>query len=45
MSISSVDSAISYVREMYKLPSNIKPFALIAVGYPDKQKNQFIERY
>lgn len=45
MSISSVDSAISYVREMYKLPSNIKPFALIAVGYPDKQKNQFVERY
>ncbi len=45
MSISSVDSAISYVREMYKLPSNIKPFALIAIGYPDKQDNQFIDRY
>ncbi|MBU5483360.1 nitroreductase family protein [Clostridium sp. MSJ-11] len=45
ISISSVDSAISYVKEMYKLPSHIKPFALIAVGYPDNQKNQFIDRY
>lgn len=45
MSITSVDSAINYVREMYKLPSNIKPFALIAIGYPDKHKNQFIDRY
>ena len=45
MSISSVDSAISYVREMYELPSHIKPFALIAIGYPERHKNQFIDRY
>lgn len=45
MSITSVDSAINYVREMYELPSEIKPFAFIAIGYPESNKNQFIDRY
>jgi len=45
MSITSVDSAIDYVREMYALPLNIIPFALIAIGYPNKYKNHFIDRY
>lgn len=45
MSIASVDSAVDYVRDMYNLPLNIKPFALIAIGYPDKHKNKFINRY
>ncbi len=45
MSVSSVDSAINYIREMYGLQSNIKPFALIAIGYPDKQENLFIDRF
>lgn len=45
MSISSVDTAIDYVREMYQLPAHIKPFAFIAVGYPESQQNQFIDRY
>ena len=45
MSISSVDTAIDYVREMYQLPAHIKPFAFIAIGYPENQKNQFIDRY
>lgn len=33
------------VRELFKLPGNILPFALISVGYPDGQKNQFVDRY
>ncbi len=45
MSITSDDSAINYVREMYELPSDIKPFALIAIGYPESNKNHFIDRY
>ncbi|MHB9944126.1 nitroreductase family protein [Clostridium botulinum] len=45
MSVSSVDSAINYIREMYGLQSNINPFALIAIGYPDKQENLFIDRF
>lgn len=45
MSISSVDSAIDFVRKMYELPANIKPFALIAIGYPDKINNHPIDRY
>lgn len=34
-----------FIKEMFKLPENIKPFALISVGYPDNQKNQFVDRY
>lgn len=45
MSITSVYSAINYVREMYELPSDIRPFAFIAIGYPESNKNQFIDRY
>lgn len=45
MSISSVNTAIDYVREMYHLPAHIKPFAFIAIGYPENQQNHFIDRY
>jgi nitroreductase len=45
MSITSVDSAVNYVREMYELSADIRPFAFIAIGYPESNKNQFIDRY
>ena len=45
MSVSAEESAVNHIRELYDLPSHIIPFALIAVGYPDKQKNRFIDRF
>ncbi|MBA5851612.1 nitroreductase family protein [Clostridium sp. cel8] len=30
---------------LYNLPEYIKPFGLISVGYPDGQKNEFVDRY
>jgi hypothetical protein len=30
---------------MFHFPEYIKPFALVAVGYPDGQKNEFTDRY
>ncbi|MEW9096564.1 MAG: nitroreductase family protein [Clostridiaceae bacterium] len=45
LGISSVESAVDYVKDMYGLPDYIKPFALIAIGYPEGQKNEFVDRY
>lgn len=33
------------VRTLFNLPSHIRPFALISVGYPDGQQNEFVDRY
>ncbi|WP_330392487.1 hypothetical protein [Anaerocolumna jejuensis] len=30
---------------MFHFPDQVKPFSLIAIGYPDGQKNEFIDRY
>ena len=45
LGVATADSAASYVKELYHLPENILPFCLIAVGYPDGQKNEFVDRY
>lgn len=37
--------ATENVRALLKLPNHVKPFALISVGYPDEQKNEFKDRY
>ena len=35
-----------FITDMFALPSNIRPFAVIAVGYPEKQDaNTFINRF
>lgn len=36
----------NYLKKMFNLPDNIKPFCVIAIGYPaDGQSNRFIDRY
>ena len=45
LGVATSDAAISFIKETYRLPANIKPFALIAIGYPDGQKNEFVDRY
>lgn len=43
--VATVDSVVENVRRLFNLPNHIKPFALISVGYPDSQKNEFVDRY
>ncbi|GKX67216.1 nitroreductase family protein [Inconstantimicrobium mannanitabidum] len=45
LGVATADSVVDNVKEMFNLPDNIKPFALISVGYPDNQKNEFVDRY
>jgi len=45
LGVETAESCVTYVREMFNLPENIKPFALISVGYPKDQKNEPVDRY
>ena len=45
LGVATADSAVDYIKNVYNLPENIKPFAMIAIGYPDGQKNVFVDRY
>jgi Nitroreductase len=39
------ESSVAFIKELYGLPEQVKPFSLIAIGYPDGQKNTFVDRY
>ncbi len=43
--VATADSVVENVRKLFDLPANMKPFALISVGYPDGQINEFTDRY
>ena len=45
LGVAATDFIVDNVRQLFDLPRNIRPFALISVGYPDSQKNQFVDRY
>ncbi|BCJ99540.1 nitroreductase family protein [Anaerocolumna chitinilytica] len=45
MGIATSETAAENIVKLFGLPENIKPFALIAVGYPAEQKNEFVDRY
>ena len=45
LGVATSEASSAFVREMYGLPDAVKPFCLIAVGYPDGQKNEFVDRY
>ena len=39
------DEISDNVSRLFGLPNHIKPFAMLSVGYPDEQKNEFVDRY
>jgi len=43
--VATSDAVVENVRKLFNFPAGIKPFALISVGYPDGQKNEFTDRY
>ncbi|MDT8718367.1 nitroreductase family protein [Clostridium sp. 19966] len=45
MGVSTSEPVSEYVKDFFKLPDNILPFCVIAVGYPDGQENKFVDRY
>lgn len=45
LGVATADDVVENVRNLFKLPDNVKPFGLIAIGYPDGQKNEFVDRY
>ena len=45
LGIAPVQERMNYIKDMFGLPEGIEPFALIPVGYPDGQKNEFIDRF
>lgn len=45
LGVATSEIVFENVRKLFDLPDNIKPFALVSVGYPDGQKNEFVDRY
>lgn len=45
LGVATSDVVSDAIKEFYQLPDSIKPFAMIAIGYPDGQKNEFVDRY
>lgn len=43
--VATAEAVVENVSNLFQLPKNIRPFALISVGYPLGQENQFIDRY
>lgn len=45
LGVSTTDVVMQNVSNLFQLPKNIRPFAFLAVGYPDEQENKFVDRY
>lgn len=45
LGVSTSGDIVKNVRDLYALPGTVRPFALIAAGYPTDQTNTFVDRY
>ncbi|QAT39699.1 nitroreductase family protein [Clostridium sp. JN-9] len=45
LGVASIKEREDYIKEMFNLNENLKPFCVIALGYPDGQENKFIDRF
>lgn len=45
LGVARAEERVDYLRRLFGLPENILPFAILAVGYPDGQKNEFMDRF
>ena len=43
--VAPIEERMNHVEDLFNLPEGIELFALIAVGYPDGQKNEFVDRF
>ena len=44
MAIAPLEDRVSYIRQLFNLPPDITPYALVPIGYP-AQENTFVDRY
>jgi nitroreductase len=47
MGVGPDESRRNYIRKIFSIPASIKPFAIIACGYPaeDKEQNHLVDRF
>ncbi|WP_313071593.1 nitroreductase family protein [Lacrimispora sp.] len=45
LGVATSDEVKENVRKFFDLPDHIKPYSMIAIGYPDGQENKFVDRY
>lgn len=46
MGVSTGDAREKFLCEMFSIPEDVKPFAVISIGYPaDENANRFVDRY
>jgi nitroreductase len=43
--IAPEEDRMNYVKKMFNLNDNLKPFCIISIGYPDGQENKFVDRF
>ena len=43
--VATSDAGVKYVKDLFQLPDYLNPFALVSIGYPDVQTNEFVDRY
>ena len=46
LGVAPLEERMTYVRDMFGLDKNIKPYAVVPIGYPaEGQENKFVDRY
>jgi nitroreductase len=44
LGISPLEERMTFIKNIFKLPESVKPFAVVPVGYP-KAENKFVDRF
>lgn len=45
LGVATSNAVAENVSRLFELPAHIRPFALISIGYPGEQQNEFVDRY
>lgn len=45
LGVATSNAVAENVSRLFELPAHIRPFALVSIGYPDEQQNEFVDRY
>lgn len=45
LGVAPLEERMKFIKQVFSLPDNIKPFAVIALGYPEGQENKHVDRF
>lgn len=45
LGVAPLQDRMDFIKSAFNLPENIKPYAVVPVGYPEGQNNKFVDRY